>query len=157
MEEYKTIIEFDNYEISNTGKVRDKVNDRILNTSVNKGYIIVGLRINGKRYIKDVHRLVAQYFIPDFDKNLAVIHIDGNKTNNTVENLKLTYKGKNKKPFIKTNNKTCCTVVNNFNTLYEFEELLAKLNKNELTNDEQKKLDIIQKQIERNYEYYKYK
>ena len=72
MEEYKTIIEFDNYEISNTGKVRDKVNDRILNTSVNKGYIIVGLRINGKRYIKDVHRLVAQYFIPEFDKNLAI-------------------------------------------------------------------------------------
>ena len=104
IEEFKTILDFDNYEISNTGKVRDKVNDRILETSVNKGYSIVGLRINGKRYIKEVHRLVAQYFIPDFESNVAVVHIDGNKKNNTVKNLKLTYRGKNKKPFVKYEN-----------------------------------------------------
>ena len=156
IEEYKTIIDFDNYEISNTGKVREKVNDRILDTSVNKGYTIIGLRLNGKRYIKEVHRLVAQYFISDFNKNLAVIHIDGNKTNNMVKNLKLTYKGKNKKPYIK-NDQTDNLVENNFNTPYVFERLLAKQKMGELTNDERKRLDTIHNQIERNYAYFKNK
>ena len=99
MEEYKTIKGFENYEISNTGKVREKVNDRILDTFMNKGYTEIGLRIDGKRYIKDVHRLVAQTFILEFNNKSFVYHIDGNKNNNVVSNLKVSnnkQKSKNK-------------------------------------------------------------
>ena len=139
IEEYKTIIDFDNYEISNTGKVREKVNDRILDTSVNKGYTIIGLRLDGKRYIKEVHRLVAQNFIPEFNNKLFVYHIDGNKNNNVVSNLKVS----NNKP--KSLNKEKTKV-----NLTDFEKFELKRVKGELTYDEQLKLIEMYKQIDKN-------
>lgn len=139
MEEYKTIKGFENYEISNTGKVREKVNDRILDTFMNKGYTKIGLRIDGKRYIKDVHRLVAQTFILEFNNKSFVYHIDGNKNNNVVSNLKVS----NNKPKSKNKEKT---EVN----LMDFEKLELKRGKGELSYDEQLKLIEMYKQIDKN-------
>ena len=139
MEEYKTIKGFENYEISNTGKVREKINDRILDTFMNKGYTKIGLRIDGKRYIKDVHRLVAQTFILEFNNKSFVYHIDGNKNNNEVSNLKVSnnkQKSKNKEK----------TEVN----LMDFEKLELKRGKGELSYDEQLKLIEMYKQIDKN-------
>lgn len=52
-------------------------------------YCHVSLEIEGKRKIKKVHRLVALLYIPNPDpKNLDEInHKDGNKDNNSVDNL----------------------------------------------------------------------
>ena len=139
MEEYKTIKGFENYEISNTGKIREKVNDRILDTFMNKGYTTIGLRIDGKRYIKEVHRLVAQTFILEFNNKSFVYHIDGNKNNNVVSNLKVSnnkLKSKNKEK----------TEVN----LMDFEKLELKRGKGELSYDEQLKLIEMYKQIDKN-------
>jgi hypothetical protein len=50
---------------------------------------------NGKRKYKlyYIHRLVAQTFIPNPDSKATVNHIDGNKYNNSIENLEwATYK-----------------------------------------------------------------
>ena len=139
MEEYKTIKGFENYEISNTGKVREKINDRILDTFMNKGYTKIGLRIDGKRYIKDVHRLVAQTFILEFNNKSFVYHIDGNKNNNVVSNLKVS----NNKSKSKNKEKT---EVN----LMDFEKLELKRGKGELSYDEQLKLIEMYKQIDKN-------
>ena len=138
MEEYKTIKGFENYEISNTGKVREKINDRILDTFMNKGYTKIGLRIDGKRYIKDVHRLVAQTFILEFNNKSFVYHIDGNKNNNVVSNLKVSNKSKSK-------NKEKTEV-----NLMDFEKLELKRGKGELSYDEQLKLIEMYKQIDKN-------
>ena len=138
-EEYKTIIDFENYEISNTGKVRIKSIGRILDTSLNKGYSIVGLRKNDKRYIKEVHRLVAEYFIPNFNSKMFVYHKDKNKTNNIVSNLIVSNNRK------KSPNKD--TIVVSFT---DFEKLEAKRGKGELTYDEQFKLVEMYKQIDKN-------
>lgn len=50
----------------------------------NHGYLTIGYK--KKRYL--VHRLVAETFIPNISNKLEVDHIDRNKTNNQVSNLR---------------------------------------------------------------------
>ena len=52
----------------------------------------VNLYIDGKRKICDVHRLVAQTFIPNPDNLPYVDHIDGYRKNNKRDNLRWTKK-----------------------------------------------------------------
>ena len=52
-----------------------------------KGYKRVGIQINCKRYLRSVHRLVAQTYIPNPDNLPQINHIDEDKTNNNVTNL----------------------------------------------------------------------
>lgn len=51
------------------------------------GYLCVGLRLNGKRKICRIHRLVAEVFIPNPNDKSEVNHCDGHKLNNYVSNL----------------------------------------------------------------------
>ena len=74
----------DDYEITATGQVINKTNGHQLKPQPNgKGYLRVS--IAGK--LQFVHRLVAEKFIPNPNNYEQVNHIDGNKTNNCVENL----------------------------------------------------------------------
>ena len=85
---------YENYEVSNMGRVRSLNYRRtgkiqVLNLRVNNsGYLMVGLRKDGKTKMCLVHRLIAYAFIENNDiENKEVNHIDENKTNNRVENL----------------------------------------------------------------------
>lgn len=51
------------------------------------GYMLVDMRKNGKRYMRLVHRLVADAFIPNPNNLPQINHKDGNKANNSVDNL----------------------------------------------------------------------
>lgn len=53
----------------------------------NKGYYYIELRVNKKRVLKLIHRLIAQTFIPNPENKPQVNHINGDKTDNRVENL----------------------------------------------------------------------
>lgn len=44
-----------------------------------------------------IHRLVAEEFLPDWDINLQVNHISGDKTNNTLENLEMVNQSENQR------------------------------------------------------------
>jgi len=82
------------YEISNRGRVKsyanDKVNGRIIKGSDVNGYRSIMVRFEGgiiQSYY--VHRLVAQYFLEKESKDQHfVIHLDYDKKNNDVYNLK---------------------------------------------------------------------
>ena len=97
MEEWKDIDGFDGfYQVSNTGKIRSKgasngMKDgrwHLRSLSLNHdGYFKVRLAKGGKDITQRVHTLVAQAFIPNPNNYETVNHIDGNKTNNNVENL----------------------------------------------------------------------
>ena len=53
-------------------------------------YNVVGFDYKGKRMLRVLHRMVAEVWIPndDYVKNYIVDHIDGNKLNNSVTNLR---------------------------------------------------------------------
>ncbi len=52
-----------------------------------KGYLVIDLYINGLRKQYRQHRLIAETFIPNPNNLPQINHIDGDKTNNKVENL----------------------------------------------------------------------
>lgn len=53
----------------------------------NVGYYMVSFRINGKKNWKRVHRIIAETLILNPNNLPHVNHIDGNKLNNSLDNL----------------------------------------------------------------------
>ena len=76
------------YQITSDGKVYSLYSHRYIKTHITKcGYERIKLYKNHKSCQYDVHRLVAEAFIPNNDNKEQVNHIDGNKLNNNVSNL----------------------------------------------------------------------
>lgn len=88
MEQWKTIEEFENYQVSDHGRVRSMKTGRILRTSPDtKGYQMVWPYSDGVRKTIKVHRLVARAFVKGYFEGAHVDHLDGNKLNNSAANL----------------------------------------------------------------------
>lgn len=94
------------YQVSTLGRVRSvdrtitfqckgKAKSRtfigqVLSQANCKGYLFVALSINDKQTLIQVHRLVANTFIPNPDNKEQVNHKDFNRHNNNKDNLEWT-------------------------------------------------------------------
>lgn len=93
MEIWKKIKDFENYEVSNMGNIRNtnyhrqRKTKNIVQRDNGTGYMRVILSKNGKTYTLYVHRIVANEFCENKEKKNVVNHKDGNRKNNASENL----------------------------------------------------------------------
>jgi len=77
------------YAISNLGRLKNlKTNNIIKGDREEKGYCRLSIVVNGKKKHYAIHRLVAIAFIPNPNNLPQVDHIDFNKSNNCVSNLR---------------------------------------------------------------------
>lgn len=117
MEEWRDIKGYEGfYQVSNIGNVRS-----VTHTTVHRdgkvvryegkmltphngdsGYKFVNLSKNGIVNLTNIHRLVAETFLPKDDGKNVVNHKDGNKHNNTVGNLEWVTYSENSKHAART-------------------------------------------------------
>lgn len=98
MEIWKAIPEFPNYEVSNFGGVRTIATGFIRKTRIGQyGYPIIGFRKPGSRksYYRLVHRLVYIAFNGPVPEGLDLDHIDRNRGNPNLINLRAVTRPQN--------------------------------------------------------------
>lgn len=116
--EWKLIEDFPNYEVSNTGLVRNIKREKILSQQTlepnyMRTYQIVSLWKDNKNKKKKVHKLVWETF-NECECKQTINHIDENKRNNNLNNLecisdqdnKLKSKTKSNRNIYKLSNET---------------------------------------------------
>ncbi len=87
-EQWKKIEGYDNYKISNKGRVRNTTTRKFLEGGVNNcGYVKIGLTKDKKMRLHQLHRLVAQAFVENPEHKELVRHIDEDNLNNDFSNL----------------------------------------------------------------------
>ena len=88
MEEWKVLVNYPNYSVSNFGNIKNNKKDKLLSPSIHKsGYLTVQLFKNGIRKSLTLHRIIAEGFLGDFESKY-IDHIDRNKLNNKIDNLR---------------------------------------------------------------------
>lgn len=84
------------YDITRDGRIfRKKDGKELVASKGKKGYLAIRLKVPGYSHCRDgrkaykVHRLVAMKYLGNYSESLQVNHINGDKTDNRVENLEM--------------------------------------------------------------------
>jgi len=88
------------YKISNTGKITRiwKTKETVMKTQVHsQGYVAVSLTKDGKNKTHKVHRLLALTWLSNPQDKAYINHIDGNKQNNSLDNIEWCTPSENSK------------------------------------------------------------
>lgn len=87
-EEWVEVEGYPNYAVSNHGRVANIQRNKLLMLRPDDdGRLRVSLSFQGRVRDFYVHRLVASAFFDGYDPREHVVHYDGNKLNNSVDNL----------------------------------------------------------------------
>jgi hypothetical protein len=156
---WKTIDGYEGlYEISNLGRVKSlsriiqrdgifgnkKIKERIIKPSItNGGYYRLNLINNKIKTSFSIHRLLALYFLPNYENKPQVNHINGIKTDNRLENLEWCTAKENINHAFKIGLITAKNGINhNKCKLNTFEVLEIRKNKNNTLKEISKKYNI---------------
>lgn len=91
--EFKTIKSIKNYGINKKGQVKNLKTGKLIKPYIGiDNYEHIILYYNKRKYRKRVHRLMAEVY---FNNCKVIDHIDSNKTNNHISNLRATTHSKN--------------------------------------------------------------
>lgn len=102
MGEWRTVSAQPGYEVSDCGRIRNSETGRELKPQRSNGYLRVTLCDDTGHHQRNVHRIVAETFIPNPSGYTEVNHIDGNRTNNSVTNLEWCTRSGNMKHAYRT-------------------------------------------------------
>ena len=99
MEIFKDIKGYPDYQVSDQGRVWNAKTQRMLKPSIRpNGYFQVNMvAANGLRKKEYIHRLVALTFIENPDNKPQIDHIDRDRGNNTVNNLRWVSSSENQR------------------------------------------------------------
>lgn len=97
MEDLVDVIGYEElYRINRNGDVWNCKRNRLMKQTVNSiGYLVVGFNKNNKSKQYLIHRLIGIHFIPNPDNLPEIDHIDRNRSNNNLENLRWVSKSTN--------------------------------------------------------------
>jgi hypothetical protein len=88
------------YLVSADGRVWSLLTRRVLRHGINRpGYCYVCLRVDGKTKPTAIHRLVAVSFLGNLSYTAVVDHINGDKRDNRVANLRIVSRADNMRAF----------------------------------------------------------
>ena len=90
IETYANITGFSNYQVSTFGNVKNITTGKILKPQTNScnGYLQITLMDDGERSYKKIHRLVANAFLENSEDKKCVDHVDHDRKNNYLSNLR---------------------------------------------------------------------
>ena len=86
-ENWKQIEGFDNYEVSDHGRVRNTTTNKLLKPHLDNGRMAVTLYANNKKFGRRLHNLVAHEFVPNPQNKEYVCNANSDNANCRADNL----------------------------------------------------------------------
>ncbi len=135
------------YSVTKCGRVFSHYKGMFRATAVNRvnGYVYITLKVKGVSTTRSVHRLVAETYINNTENKSEVDHIDCDKTNNNVLNLRWATRSEQSKYSYENGNRD------------KYLKNISKIVRNKITGEEFKSQKALSKHLGINYETVKWR